>query len=94
MTTKEYPLELENIGEDSYCLMSRGHHNLDAFMEKVSEEYPSWKMGKPEHTYFKVVPDKTGEYSVWYTQVPKETKGCIPVTVTDEAHGDMQWKKP
>lgn len=77
--SKQYPLELENIGQDVYTLMSRGHHDLEVFKIAVKDNYPSWvkSLGKPIHTYFKRVFNQ-------YIQCSSDTKGCFPATLISE----------
>jgi len=29
---KQYPLEVQSVGSDTYIAMSKGHHDLEAFM--------------------------------------------------------------
>ena len=87
---KVYPLEIENIGEDTYQLMSRGHHDFNEFMEAVKKSKPTWPMGKPSHIYFKATP-RDG-YTAWYSECEKGTRGAFPATYTSEAYGDEQWK--
>lgn len=90
---KTYPLEIENIGDDVYKVMSRGHHDLSTFMAKVTEEYPSWPMGRPEHLWFKRVPfhDPDGAYDGWFHSVPEGTRGAFPATFCRESYGEARW---
>ena len=82
---KTYKLELENIGEETYALMSRGHHDLSLFDSTVKEEYETWysTLGKPEHLYFKAIPGPSG-YVCLYVQSSKETRGSFPATYITE----------
>lgn len=89
----KYPLEIENIGADTYILMSRGHHDFREFMKAVKESRPTWPMGKPYHVWFKTIPAK-GDYNEvmgWssrYVETNKESRGAWPATVTMEAYGE------
>lgn len=88
---KDYPLKIENVGEDTYCLMSRGHHPPDAFMAAVKEYRPNWSMGKPEHVWWKFVPASGGYFNGLYVEVKPGTRGAFPATVTSEAYGEEKW---
>lgn len=37
---KAYPLDIESVGEDTYIVMSRGHHDLEQFMAEAVKERP------------------------------------------------------
>jgi hypothetical protein len=89
---KKYKLEVENIGGDDYVLMSRGHHNFKDFMKEVKKVYKTWPMGKPYHSYFKVIP-YCGNYAYLYIPCDKNTRGCFPVTVTEESYGDDLYRE-
>lgn len=80
----KYPLSLENIGEDVYSLMSRGHHDLKEFDALVKKEYSSWFkcLGHPEHAYFKQVFHR-------YVECKPETRGCFPVTYVTEGRREI-----
>jgi len=81
---KTYPLKIENVGEDDYILMSKGHHPLKEFMEACHKAYPNWPMGKPEHLWFKAIP-KDG-YACWYALADKNTRGAFPATYVREGY--------
>lgn len=80
----QYPLELENIGGDSYLVISRGHHDLQLFKEKVLEEYAGFGnfFTDAYHCYYKATP-RDG-YSAWYTPCSSHVRGAFPVTVAQE----------
>lgn len=86
MTAKNYPLILENWGEDEYLIISRGHHDLEEFRKEVNKDYE--ELGNffedAYHTYFKATP-RDG-YVAWYTQCTKETRGAFPATVAQEGY--------
>ena len=82
----KYPLKIENIGENTYMLMSRGHHDFESFMDKVKEAYPNWPMGMPEHLYYKAVPTRREGYHCVYVPCSKNTRSAFPVTVTVEGY--------
>lgn len=88
----EYPLEIENIGEDVYVLMSRGHHDVHEFMKKVRAEGYDWPLGMPTHVWLKTTPSREPGYSCWYSVVPKGTRGAWPATHVQEAWGDEAYE--
>jgi hypothetical protein len=89
---KTYPLKIENVGEDDYMLMSRGHHDFKQFMEACYIAHPNWSMGNPVHIWFKSTPDRRSEYSCRYTEVSENVRGAFPVTYTVEAYGEDKYK--
>lgn len=91
---KKYPLELVNVGEDTYCLMSKGHHDKAAFMAKVAEEYPGWPMGEPEHTWHRMMPDPSEEFAALYYPAEPGSRGAFPATWTTEDYANPYAKKP
>lgn len=92
MSKKIYPLKIENIGEDDYKLMSRGHHNFKDFM-KIISEYRNWSMGFPIHIWFKAVPTRKQGYNCIYVEVNNKTRGAFPVTYTQEAYGKDKYEQ-
>lgn len=89
---KFYPLVIENIGEDTYCLMSRGHHDIHVFMGVVRQSY-SWPLGWPEHIWFRAVPDPTGNLRCRYVEASEGQRGAFPVTYVQEAYGEEGYEK-
>jgi hypothetical protein len=73
----KYPLVIENIGEERYTLMSRGHHEFEAFMAAVRKDY-SWQLSDPRHLWFKTLPNRR------YVEVSKDARGAWPVTYVSE----------
>lgn len=88
----KYPLDIENIGEDVYVLMSRGHHDVHEFMKKVREEGYDWPLGMPKHIWMKTTPSRDPGYNCWYNVVPRGTKGAWPATHVQEAWGDESYE--
>lgn len=78
--TKQYPLDVESVGSDTYIVMSRGHHDLDEFMVAVNKDYEDWKLRNPEHKWCKTVPDRSGQFSCRYVFVKPGTRGAWPAT--------------
>lgn len=95
----KYPLILENWGGDSYLVISRGHHDLDAFAAKVREDYDEWGnfFESAYHTYFKATPSSNPESNCWYSQCSPDTRGAFPATVAQEGwlakFGTQAWDR-
>ena len=83
---KAYPLDIESVGEDTYIVMSRGHHDLEQFMVEAVKERPRWKLGGPVHVWCKTTPAH-GTYDSWFHFVPEGTRGSWPATYCFE-YGD------
>ena len=91
--SKTYPLDLLNIGEDTYILISKGHHEVHEFMRKVREEGYDWPLGMPEHIWMKTMPAPKGSgYSCWYEPVPEGTRGAWPCTYVREAYNEHRYE--
>lgn len=89
---ERYPLEIENIGEDVYILISRGHHDIHEFMRKVREDY-DWPLGVPQHVWMKTRPaPKDSGFRCFYDPVPEGTRGAWPATHVQEAWGDDSYE--
>jgi hypothetical protein len=86
---REYPLEIENAGSDTYIVMSRGHHDPHEFMRKVREEGYDWPLGMPTHHWLKMTPVPDG---FRYHFVDKGTRGAFPATYAHEAYGDRRYE--
>ena len=83
---KEYPLELNNWGEDDYIVGCKGHHAIIEFEQAIASEsqFQGWPLGKPVHEWLKAVPH--AERGTLYVNVNKDTKGAFPATVAYEDH--------
>lgn len=79
---KQYPLDVMNVGGDEYAVMSKGHHDPDAFMQEVRAHGYDWPLGKPKHVWVKTVPcgDWCGEHRCHYELSDTERKGWFPAT--------------
>jgi hypothetical protein len=73
----DYPLKIESVGEDTYIVMSRGHHDLDEFMVKAVQRYPNWLLGGPKQAWCKTTPTEGGSA---YHIVEKGARGAWPAT--------------
>lgn len=90
---KTYPLKIENVGEETYMVMSRGHHEKHTFMEAVREAGYDWPLGAPLHLWYKATPNNETGGST-YNEVTKDARGCFPATLSVEAYGDEQYQPP
>lgn len=95
-STQKYPLKLENWGDDSYFVVSRGHHDLAAFKQKVNEEYDHFGnfFESAYHSYLKATPSSEGTV---YSHVGPDTRGAFPATCAQEGwstqFGDNTWDR-
>lgn len=89
---KSYPLDIENVGGDEYALMSRGHHDLHAFMREIRAQGYSWPLGVPAHKWVKTVPCQCGEHRCHYEFVNEGTRGAWPATYAWEAYGEDRYE--
>lgn len=87
---KSYPLDITSVGEDTYIVMSRGHHDLEQFMVEAVKERPNWKLGGPIHVWCKTTPSN-GTYDSLYNFVLEGTRGSWPATYCFE-YGD-DWER-
>lgn len=83
---KTYPLSIENWGDDSYMLISKGHHNIEQFKAECKKEYEHIAEYLEhcdcpcEQAWYKRIPSK--EYAGGYNvPVEKGTRGAFPATV-------------
>jgi hypothetical protein len=91
-----YPLDPHSVGDDSYAVMSKGHHDPDAFMRAVREAGYEWPLGQPEHKWVKAVPcsPSCGEHRCHYELRDQQRPGWFPATYAWEAYGDDAYKLP
>lgn len=88
---KQYPLEPISIGEDSYAILSKGHHDIHQFMKEVRKHW-SWPLGVPEHLWMKTMPAREDGFSCWYQPVKEGTRGAWPATYVAEAYGEDRYE--
>ena len=91
MSKARYPLEPKSIGEDTYIIISRGHHDIHAFMAEVRKHW-TWPLGEPEHLWMKTMPAREDGYSCWYQPVPAGTRGAWPCTYVSEAWNEDSYE--
>ena len=90
---KTYPLEIENVGDDTYILMSRGHHDVEAFMRQVRDDGYDWPLGMPTHHWVKVVPCRCRQaHTNHYEFVEQSVRGAFPATFSHEAYGEHRYE--
>lgn len=81
-----YQLCIENVGEDTYVLMSKGHHDPHEFMKAVRSYY-SWPLGFPTHEWMRAIPaPKDSNYRCLYVEAKPGSRGAFPATYTREAY--------
>lgn len=88
---KSYPLEIENVGGDTYIVMSRGHHDPDEFMRAVRAEGYDWPLGNPTHHWMRTVPTRKAGYTCIYAFAEQGQRGAWPATYAHEAYGVEQY---
>ena len=74
-----YPLKITMINADTGLLMSLGHHDLSAFIDKTQTEYHG-SVAEPKYGYVKKIPTPRGSNRYCIRNEPFQ--GCIPVTYT------------
>lgn len=80
---RRYPLEIHALnGDDCATLMSKGHHDADAFMAAAKEHWgaPLKGFDKLMHDWWRAIPDSTGDYRFMYHPAKPGTRGAFPVT--------------
>lgn len=83
---KTYPLQIENVGEDTYIVMSRGHHDADEFMRAVRAAGYDWSLGKPSHRWMRSVPTRKEGYRCLYVEANEGARGAWPATYAHESY--------
>lgn len=84
---RKYPLDIQNVGEDTYIVMSKGHHDFDAFMAAVRVDY-DWPLGPPKHMWMRAIPTKQPYMRCLYVHAEPNTRGAFPCTYSWEAYGE------
>jgi hypothetical protein len=91
---KRYPLLVRNVGDDTYIVMSKGHHDTHAFMAAVREAGYDWPLGQPSHKWVKATPCRCGEHTAHYSLTDAPKRGAFPATYAWEDYGDTAYKPP
>lgn len=91
---KTYPLDPRSVGDDTYIVMSKGHHDPDAFMAAVRAAGYDWPLGKPAHKWVRLSPcgPNCGEHRCHYSLHDERQPGRFPATYAWEAYGDDAYK--
>lgn len=91
--SRNYPLDILNVGEDDYIVMSKGHHDPHEFMQAVRNEGYEWPLGFPEHKWMRAVPaPKNSGFIFFYVEAVQGSKGAFPATYAYEAYGDERYE--
>lgn len=93
MAKRTHPLDIENVGGDTYSLMSKGHHDPDEFMRQARADGYDWPLGAPKHIWLRCVPPPEG-YVSWYVEAAEGARGAFPATQCWEAYGDEIYRAP
>jgi hypothetical protein len=80
--------DLKSIGEDTYLVYSRGHHDIEDFTKYVKEEYSEWGdfFSAAYHHYYRKIGN---QYGTWYDPCFSWERGAFPVTVAQEGWEDQ-----
>jgi hypothetical protein len=93
MKTKQYELDIQNVGEDVYMLMSKGHHDPHVFMAQARADGYEWLLGTPTHEWVRKTPaPKDSSFSYLLTTAEPNSRGAFPATYAREAYGDDQYR--
>lgn len=85
----KYPLDVRSVGEDTYIVMSKGHHSFEDFMKEATSHYSDWSLGGPCHVWVKTTPGH-GTYDCMYNFVKEGTRGAWPATYCFEYGEDYK----
>lgn len=92
-SVRRYPLSVENVGEDTYILMSRGHHDVHEFMRAVRADGYTWPLGVPTHEWMRAIPaPKASGYRCLYVEAKPGARGAFPATYACEAYGEDRYE--
>jgi hypothetical protein len=83
-----HALEVQNVGDDTYIVMSKGHHDPHEFMRAVRADGYTWPLGMPEHKWVRAVPTKGKFRPCLYVFTEPHARGAFPATYAWEAHGE------
>jgi hypothetical protein len=88
-----YPLDIQNVGEDTYILMSKGHHDQHEFMRAARADGYNWPLGMPTHEWMRAVPaPKDSGFRCMYVEAKPGARGAWPCTYAREAYGDDRYE--
>lgn len=89
-----YPLNIQNVGEDTYIVMSKGHHDVHEFMRAVRAEGYAWLLGMPQHVWMRAVPTRRDGYRFMYHKARPGSRGAFPCTYAWEDYGPTAYVAP
>ena len=93
MIKDKYPMDIKNIGDDVYVLMSKGHHDPHLFMQAVRGSGNQWPLGMPEHVWMRAIPSPKGSWNCCsYVDAVPGSRGAFPATCAAEAYGDDMYE--
>ncbi|WP_157683063.1 hypothetical protein [Burkholderia ubonensis] len=84
---KDYPIEIENVGDETYIVMSRGHHDVHEFMRQVRADGYSWPLGMPQHVWMRAVPSRDPFVICRYVESSEGARGAFPSNGGDGSPG-------
>lgn len=90
---KTHQLKIQNVGEDTYILMSKGHHDPHEFMRAARAAGYEWSLGMPTHEWTRAIPatEESG-YICMYVDAEPGARGAFPATYAREAYGDDRYE--
>lgn len=88
----DYSLQIQNVGDDTYIVMSKGHHAPATFMQAVRDYGLDWPLGMPSHHWVKITPCRCGQHTRHYTLLDKPVRGAFPATYAHEAYGEDRYE--
>ncbi|KWI31966.1 hypothetical protein WT71_10500 [Burkholderia stagnalis] len=89
---KDYPLEIENVGGDTYIVMSKGHHDVHEFMKQVRADGYDWPLGMPQHVWMRIVPSRVPSVICRYVESCQGARGAFPCTYAWEAYNERRYE--
>ncbi|OJB00574.1 hypothetical protein [Burkholderia ubonensis] len=89
---KTYPLDIQNVGDDTYIVMSKGHHDVHEFMRQVRADGFDWPLGMPKHVWMRTVPSRAPYVSVRYVESCEGARGAFPCTYAWEAYHERRYE--
>ncbi|WP_126284821.1 hypothetical protein [Burkholderia stagnalis] len=89
---KDYPLEIVNVGGDTYIVMSKGHHDVHEFMKQVRADGYDWPLGMPRHVWMRTVPSRDRYVICCYVETSEGARGAFPCTYAWEAYNERRYE--
>ncbi|RQQ48667.1 hypothetical protein DF021_32585 [Burkholderia stagnalis] len=89
---KDYPLEIKNVGGETYIVMSKGHHDVHEFMKQVRADGYDWPLGMPQHVWMRTVPSRDPSVICRYVESSEGARGAFPCTYAWEAYNERRYE--